>query len=96
MVWKVDQQDAGGRVLDNLDPVDTHAASSTLTQILLGVAQGIGGPIAPALKHFGEQGWELAGIDTSSSVCALYILKRPQQRAHGSWRRFFRWLRAAD
>jgi hypothetical protein len=62
-----------------------------LSQIIVGVAQGIGGPIAIALKHFGEQGWELTGIDTTSKSCALYIFKRPRSdpRRPGWRRRLF-------
>jgi hypothetical protein len=90
MVWQVDLQDRGGRVLDSIEPVDPHDSRPKPSHILAGLAQGIGGPIAPALKHFGEQGWELTGIDTSSTSCALYILRRSLKAPPTPWwRRWF-------
>lgn len=86
LVWQVDLQERGGCVLNSVATAELYGPRRTPVEEL---AQGIGGPIAPALKYFGEQGWELAG--------ALYILKRLQNLSQlGRLRRFVRWLVAAD
>jgi hypothetical protein len=90
MVLQVDLQDTGGRVLDSIGPADRHDPQDTVVLGVDDLTQGVGGPLAPALQHFGQQGWELTGIDMSSASCALYILKRSQgPQTRPWWRRLF-------